>query len=191
VRQGNATKLVGYASVFNVESEDLGGFTEQIAPGAFRNVLAGNPDVRCLLNHDPNMLLGRTLNGTLVLREDANGLYYECTVPDTSAGRDVLTLAERGDISQSSFGFRIADEEWSMDGTKRIIRSVSALYDVSPVTYPAYPTASAQARAAFLFPEGAPQRTSATLEDERSAGLLFVAKELTNIEIERARAARL
>jgi uncharacterized protein len=83
IRTGKTTKLCGYASVFNSDSEDLGGFTEQIAPSAFDAVLATNPDVRCFVNHDSSMLLGRTVSNTLMLRSDSKGLYYEVLCPDT------------------------------------------------------------------------------------------------------------
>jgi HK97 family phage prohead protease len=167
VKSGKATKLVGYAAVFNCDSEDLGGFIERIAPGAFTDVLASNPDTRCLFNHDPNSLLGRTKSGTLVLSQDSTGLSYSCDVADTQCGRDVLTLAERGDLTQSSFAFRVdpapgsqkwfdaAGKETDMwSGVRRVIYRIAELADVSPVTTPAYPDASVSARSAFLFPEG-------------------------------------
>lgn len=183
---GKPTMLRGYAAVFNSDSEDLGGFTEQIAPGAFTDTLAATPDCRCLFNHDPSALLGRTSSGTLRLRQDSTGLFYECEIPDTTLGRDILTLAQRGDISQSSFGFTVAAESWydangnpsnSSVGVKRIIRKVGALLDVSPVTYPAYPESSVQARDAFLFPDGAPQR-GGQAEAARNVSLKIVTEKI-------------
>jgi uncharacterized protein len=169
--EGKPTSIGGYASVFNVLSEDLGGFREKIAPGAFRDVLAAGPDCRALFNHDSNMLLGRTTSGTLTLSEDATGLRYDVNMPDTNAGRDVLVLTERGDLSQSSFGFVVdaaeGSERWydaqgketrKWGGVLRIINKVSELFDVSAVVFPAYTDATVEARSKFLFPEGRPEQ---------------------------------
>jgi hypothetical protein len=109
--QGKATRLSGYAAVYNSDREDLGGFTEQIVPGAFDAVLASGQDVRCLVNHDPSLLLGGTLSGTLTLRSDSKGLFYDVSVPDIQLGRDTPALAERGDITQSSFGFTLDEDD--------------------------------------------------------------------------------
>jgi HK97 family phage prohead protease len=134
----------GYASVFNKDSEDLGGFTERIAPGAFSEVL--NDDVRCYFNHDSNLLLGRTTSGTLRLSQDSRGLFYECDLPNTSYANDLTVLMERGDVTQSSFGFFIGDDVWEeRDGVVyRTILKVSRLLDVSPVSMPAYPDATSE-----------------------------------------------
>lgn len=137
--------IVGHGAVFNSLSENLGGFREKIAPGAFASVLAKSPDVRALYNHDPNLVLARTTNGTLRLEEDVAGLRYHADVVPTSYGNDLRLLLERGDVTQSSFAFRVADDVWDEDpDTGALIRTIhefSALYDVSPVTYPAYPAA--------------------------------------------------
>lgn len=132
----------GYAAVFN-STTDLGSFQERIAPGAFADVL--DDDVRLLINHD-GVPLARTSNGTLKLKEDDNGLYYRGVLSDTQAGRDLYTMIQRGDISQSSFAFTIGEESVDEDGV-RVIEKVSRLIDVSPVTYPAYQAASVYARA--------------------------------------------
>ena len=132
----------GYAAVFN-STTDLGSFQERIAPGAFADVL--DDDVRLLINHD-GVPLARTSNGTLKLKEDEDGLYYRGVLSDTQAGRDLYTMIQRGDISQSSFAFTIGEESVDEDGV-RVIEKVSRLIDVSPVTYPAYQAASVYARA--------------------------------------------
>ncbi len=129
----------GYASVFNRRSQNLGGFVEVVAPSAF-NKTVKEADVRALFNHDPNKLLGRSSAGTLRLGVDGTGLHYELDLPDTTDGRDVAVLLERGDITGSSFGFRMIEDEWgeTEDGfPERTLLSV-ALRDISPVTYPAY-----------------------------------------------------
>lgn len=141
----------GYAAMYNRETVIMGLWREQIAPGAFRSALDGEDDVRALFNHDPSILLGRTKSRTLRLSEDANGLKYEIDLPATQDARDVRELIKRGDVSGSSFGFRINDEEWDDTPTKNgqlplvTIRSVE-LFDVSPVTFPAYPQTSVTAR---------------------------------------------
>ena len=135
----------GYAAVFNSDSENLGGFIERIDPQAFDGVL--EDDVRALINHDDNMILARTSSGTLNLSVDERGLSYEFEVPNTTYGNDLLVSVQRGDISQSSFGFSVAEDEWERgDVRRRTIKKVARLYDVSPVTYPAYPDTSVAMR---------------------------------------------
>jgi HK97 family phage prohead protease len=143
--------LCGYAAVFNTLSRDLGGFVERLLPGCFDHMLEDlSLDVKCLVNHDPNIVLGRTKSGTLKLRSDSTGLYYECTLPNTSAGRDVAELNKRGDMNECSFAFRCEDGDDSLKEENgrvvRTIRNVSGLFDVSCVTYPAYPGTSAAMR---------------------------------------------
>ena len=137
----NPVKIEGYAAVFNKDSENMG-FIERIAPGAFKNALKTS-DVRALFNHDSNIILGRKSAGTLELKEDKKGLFMSVTPPDTQLVRDmVLTPIERGDITQQSFGFNIKSDEWKdldKDVPTRTIMEVNELYDVSPVTFPAYP----------------------------------------------------
>jgi HK97 family phage prohead protease len=131
----------GYAAVFNELSRDLGGFREQIIPGAFAEAI-DTDDVRALINHDSNFVLGRNRAGTLALREDARGLAVEITPPDTAFARDLIVSMERGDVTQMSFAFRVSPngENWAKNADGVWVRSVkrARLYDVSVVTYPAY-----------------------------------------------------
>ena len=138
-------KIRGYAAVFDSLSEDLGGFREQIAHGAFSDTLGA--DVRALWNHDANFVLGRTTSGTLTLREDSHGLAIEIDPPDTQQAKDLLISIRRGDVSQMSFGFYTQDDAWEQrDGENiRTLRKVE-LFDVSPVTYPAYQDTSVAVR---------------------------------------------
>ena len=140
-REDGTTSITGHASVFNHLSEDLGGFREKIAPGAFSDVL--DNDVRALVNHDPNLLLARTTSGTLKLEETEDGLQYSFDVPNTTYGNDLVISMDRGDITQSSFAFTVEDDSWetTKDGDVRTINKVKTLYDCSCVTYPAYPGA--------------------------------------------------
>ena len=129
--------VVGYGAVFNSESNDLGGFVEYIADGAFDGRL--EDDVRFLINHD-GLPLARTTNNTLRLSVDERGLKYEADMPDTTLANDLMTLLRNGTISQSSFAFTVEEDSWeNVDGRNiRTINKVSRLYDVSSVTYPAY-----------------------------------------------------
>lgn len=150
VDEQETRKVVGYASVFNSLSENLGGFREQIDKRAFDSVLEDtkNLDCRCLFNHDPNFILARSPK-TLRLSVDDNGLRYEFDSPETSFGNDLLVSLQRGDISQSSFGFVVETDEWTQNEDGSIIRTikkVSRLLDVSPVTYPAYTSATVAQR---------------------------------------------
>ncbi|WP_440867358.1 HK97 family phage prohead protease [Symbiopectobacterium purcellii] len=149
--------IIGYGSVFNSRSEPLWGFREIIKPGAFDDVL--NDDVRALFNHDANFILGRSTAGTLFVAVDDKGLRYDITAPDTQTIRDlVLSPMARGDISQSSFAFRVArdGEHWYEDEEGIVLREitkVSRLFDVSPVTYPAYQEADSALRSMAAWQE--------------------------------------
>jgi len=141
-------RLSGYAAVFNDSSVPLP-FKESIAPGAFRKTLSETPDVRMLINHE-GLPIARTKNGTLTLTEDDRGLYMSAEIADTSIGRDLYKLVERGDVDQMSFAFRVIRQKWSEDRSRRVLTEVSlADGDVSVVTYPAYPTTSVEAREAL------------------------------------------
>lgn len=167
VKNGNKRTIAGYAACYNVLSGDLGGFRERIASGAFKRILATNPDVVCLFNHSDSAVLGRTTAGTLRLTEDSKGLKFECDLPDTNVGRDTYESVQRGDLSGCSFAFivddsrmceykeeEINDEDGRMrEKLKRAFRTVvrtirdfANLIDVSVVTHPAYPQTSVDAR---------------------------------------------
>lgn len=144
--------IYGYAAVFDQLSENLGGFQEKIARGAFARALQED-DVRALFNHDPNYVLGRNTSKTLRMWEDIHGLRFEVEPPDTQVGRDLLALVQRGDINQMSFAFRALKQEWEElespnESGAWFIRTLQEvrLYDVSVVTYPAYPQTTAAVR---------------------------------------------
>lgn len=149
-------KIVGYAAKYDCESENLGYFTEYreyIDAGAFDGVLRKKDDVRCLFNHDDNKVLGRTTNHTLELKADKIGLYFECEIdPEIAWQKDLLRSIKRGDINQCSFAFTLGDDDYTDEYDKekqtytRHIKGFEKLYDVSVVTYPAYPQTEAYAR---------------------------------------------
>jgi HK97 family phage prohead protease len=152
---GDAPVIIGHAAVFNSRSDFLydwaGGFVEQVAAGFFDDALSTS-DPRALFNHDPNLLLGRSSSGTLRVSVDDVGLAYEIDPPDTTAGRDLAVSLQRGDVKESSFSFSVAEEKWgeTEDGIPlRTLVRAGAVYDVSPVTFPAYPAAVSGLRAAL------------------------------------------
>lgn len=139
--QTEGRTLRGYAAVFDVLSDDLGGFRERIAPGAFADVLSD--DVRLLVDHD-GVPLARTKAGTLRLSEDARGLRFDADLPETTAARDLRESVSRGDVDGASFRFTVGEEQW--DGDVRTIVKVAELRDVCIATFPAYPAASIELR---------------------------------------------
>lgn len=165
---GGRPQLVGHAAVFNRDSELLDGtFIERIAPGAFRGSIERRDDVRALINHDATLILGRTTSGTLTLREDDMGLLVRIDPPNTSYAKDLLESTKRGDISQMSFGFQTVRDRWErgVNGKPdvRILLEVN-LFDVSAVTYPAYPDTDVAVRSHQRFIRHAPTGVNPELE---------------------------
>ena len=168
-------KIRGYAAVFDRLSEPLFGFREKIAPGAFEEAVEKD-DVRALWNHDPNYVLGRNKSGTLKMEEDDNGLYIEIDPPETQWAQDLMRSIERRDVTQMSFGFQVEEEEWDKSNKEEPIRTLNKvrLFDVSPVTYPAYPQTAVDVRSAeevykdFLAAKD--RADEAAGEEERKAG---------------------
>ena len=137
-------KLEGYAATFGTEAR-IADFTEVIRPGAFRGSLGG--DVLALVDHDPAKVLARTKSGTLRLAEDTRGLHFELDLPETTAGHDVLALAERGDLGGMSFGFTVPDAGQRWQGDRRELVAVN-LHEISVVSsWPAYEGTTVMARA--------------------------------------------
>src|SRR6056297_1955042 len=133
--------LEGYAALFDSRSENLGGFTETIKPGAFRSSLKARNDIKLLWNHDTGAVLGSTRAGTLTLTEDERGLRVSADIANTSYGRDAAELVRRGDVTGFSFGFSMparGGDGWISEGTERLLKSVR-LHEVSLVAFPAYP----------------------------------------------------
>lgn len=147
--EGAPARLRGYALRFG-SVYDMGWFTEEVGRGALD--AANLSDVRILLNHDSNIILGRTTAGTASVGVDNVGMWYEVDLPDSPNGQNARVAIERGDISQSSWGFRLrADStgrsigsKWEMrDGKEhRVLVDVSEVLDASPVVFPANPDTS-------------------------------------------------
>jgi HK97 family phage prohead protease len=145
---GDGMSFTGFAAVYNSRSQDLGGFTETIAPGAFARSLKSRNEIRMYVNHNADMVLASRRSGTLRLTDTDRGLRVDADLPDTTYGRDLSVLMRRGDVSSMSFGFSVPPkgDTWSADGSQRELRDVR-LHEVSVVTgFPAYTATTAQVR---------------------------------------------
>ena len=178
VRELRATKsedgkqyLEGRAASYNVLSAELYYWRERIMPGAFTRCLKEKQDVRHLINHDANLVLGRTSSGTLELAEDDKGLTFKTLLPDTTYARDLAVSVERGDINECSFAFVAVNTAWieepDPDNAKeqmyvRELRDLD-LYDVSTVTYPAYPDTNTELNSRSI-PSDAPAQFRSKME---------------------------
>lgn len=137
-------RLEGLAAPFDSPTT-IGDFQEVIRPGAFRRSLLAGRDILALADHDPSKVLGRTRSGTLRLAETPQGLSFSLDLPETQVGRDLLALAERGDLGGMSFGFNVTDEAWP-SAKVRELREVE-LVEISVVqAFPAYSATSVNAR---------------------------------------------
>lgn len=174
VEDGDEPKIRGHAAVFNKLSVPLMGFREKVSPGAFLKSIE-NSDIRALWNHNPDYILGRNKSGTLSLEEDKRGLAIEISPPDTQWARDLMETIKRGDVDQMSFAFQIARESWDETG-KESVRTLEEveLFDVSPVTYPAYPQTDVKVRSAF---------EKAGLDSEKLIAVMETKRAETNEDI--------
>jgi len=170
-------RISGYAARYNVKTQLQPGLREVIRPGAFRNTVARQDDCYCCFNHDEERILGRVRSGTLRLKEDDQGLLFDCDV-DLGIGyaNDLYRSIQRGDISECSFGFYAKDENYvdddeDEDEMLRELRECS-VFDVSPVVNPAYSGTSVSARSRAMFPDGLPQ--SIELRSKRAASAVEV-----------------
>lgn len=151
-KEAKLTVIEGYAALFNVRTVIWNWFEESISPGAFSRAIKEKHDCRSLFNHDPNWVLGRIKSGTLLLKEDDKGLWTETTPPDTQQARDVVENIRVGNVDQMSFAFIPKETKWTFSDKKGVMDHCEILdvdlYDISPVTYPAYAQTSCGLRAA-------------------------------------------
>jgi HK97 family phage prohead protease len=151
-REAETPIISGYAAVFNTRVSIGGLFDESVDRRAFNRVLTEKQDVKALFDHNSSFVLGRTANGTLTLSVDQHGLKDEIRVNDkVSYARDLIENIRRHDIFGQSFSFKVSRERWDFTSDEgkpnhRIILEIERLYDVGPVTYPAYETTSIAAR---------------------------------------------
>ena len=146
--RSNGKTLHGHAAIFNSEAY-LGGFVEVIRNGAFRKSLEGGSNIRALYHHDGSALLGTTRGRTLQLREDAHGLAFELALPDTSHGRDLAILVDRGDVAGCSFGFKVRDggDRWEQRGAQLVRELLDVeLVEITLTSDPAYADTSVALR---------------------------------------------
>jgi HK97 family phage prohead protease len=146
--EGN--RLAGYAAVYGQDSREIvesgRSFVERIAPGAFNGTLSERGDVKLYYNHDPSMPLARTRAGTLQLKSDRQGLAFDAELPDTTLGRDIKVLLQRGDLSgEMSFGFFVEEDSWNKSRTERLVKRAK-LVEISIVQDAAYPQTSSSLR---------------------------------------------
>jgi len=154
LRTAGTRAIEGYAAVFRSLAR-IGDFYERFQPGAFRRALDERQDVRCLFNHNPNNILGRSKAGTLDVAEDSTGLHFRCEMPDTEVGRDLHALIKRRDIAECSVAFESRDDAWTqerIDGKTANVRTLRDvdLFDVGPCTYPAYSDTKVSARSSGI-----------------------------------------
>lgn len=159
-------KVVGYFAKFNTLSENLGGFVETIAPGAFTRSLSTNPDVCAFVDHDSSKIIGRTTAKTLTVSEDNIGLAFSLELPDTTYARDLKVSMDRGDIGACSFGFFTNEDSWEERGglMVRTLKEVT-VFEGSIVSLPAYKDTSAQLRT--MFPDGQIELPTAKTTEKR------------------------
>lgn len=191
-REDGSRFIVGYASVFfsasdpGTEYELWPGIKERIMPGAFDRA-AREDDVRGLFNHEADNLLGRTTARTLTLSVDGRGLKYEIAYDEKDPDHvRVMRKIDRGDLTGSSFAFSIDSEVWKKDGDSEI-REINAvtLYDVGPVTYPAYEATTAGARAENGFDDAkASHEQWKKAESERSASISDIQRRARLAELD-------
>ena len=181
--------VVGYGSIFNSRSNDLGGFYEYIAEGAITDDVINSSDVRALINHNMDKILARSVNGngTLKLNTDSKGMRYEFEIPSTTYGNDLKINMQNGNLNQSSFAFTLADngDEWSTDDDGNNIRTITKidkLFDISIVTYPAY----SQAESDLVVAQRGLASYKETLKNEDEEKDLVI-RSLASLKIELAK----
>jgi HK97 family phage prohead protease len=172
-KEDGSPVIRGHAAVFSKPSHVIAErgkvFREIIRPGAFTRALSTNPDVFALFNHDENMVLGRTSSGTARVWQDETGLAYEIDPPNTSYANDLMESLRRGDINASSFAFSVQKDSWRHEKNGELVRELIdvSLMDVSPVTHPAYPDATSEARS-FMWPEGVPEEVTQHIDESEA-----------------------
>lgn len=177
---GEGRSVEGYAAVYDEWSEDLGGFRERIAPGAFEG--CDMQDVAFLFNHEPDSVMARTSSGTLSLRTDDVGLSFAASLdPSDVDVQRLLPKMQRGDVSKCSFAFYVEKDRWYQEEgqTYRELLKINPLLDVSAVTYPAYPQTSATARA--RFEEFSESGSHSDEEQDKAAGRRDVRARLLSL----------
>lgn len=194
-QHGGNTYLVGRCASYNVLSSDLGGWFERIKPGTFTRVLREKQDVRHLVNHNADLVLGRTAAGTTVLTEDTRGLSFRTKLGNRSYENDLAESVARGDVNECSFGFIARKSNWVNEPDPanpkqtRCVRELSDvdLFDISTVTFPAYPQTDTGVDMRAMFPQGTPAEVReriARLSDSKSIDALKMRARQVTLDVE-------
>jgi len=177
-------RISGYAARFNIKTQLQPGLREVIRPGAFRNTVARQDDCYACFNHDPQMILARVRAGSLRLKEDDNGLWFDADIdPGVSYAQDLYRNIQNGTISECSFGFYAKADNFVEDDEdeSELLRELREcqVFDVSPVVEPQYQGTSVDARSRAMFPDGLPQ--SVELRGKRSSSVEVDERELAQM----------
>lgn len=180
--EGDGNLLRGHFSTYG-DPYSLGGFDEQIAPGAFDQTF--DDDVRALFNHDPNYPLGRTKAGTLRISDSEDGPIAEIDLPESATM--MREAIERGDVDQMSFGFTVAEDSWQVvdEETGRELRTITKigrLFDVSPVTFPANPNTDIAMRSLEEFRSEKTETSSSGIVTESSETITEIVAEEPKVD---------
>lgn len=182
---GGDSFIEGHAAVFDTWSETLGlmfPFKEKVRKGAFVHTVETD-DIRALFNHDPNYVLGRNRAGTLTLYEDEKGLFVRMKPPETTWAKDLMVSIARGDITQMSFGFLVVKDDWRTEDGLDVRELIEVkLYDVSPVTFPAYTATDVGVRAMEAYEQYKAEVRSKSEADEAAAKRAKERRKLSNIK---------
>lgn len=156
---GDGKKYIEGFIPYNSDSEEMWGFVERIAPGAFKRTLNGGADIFAFWAHDDSKILGSRNNNTVAFTDAPDGLRFSIEVRDTEVALDYYETVARGDCNGVSFGFFCEQDEWdhTQEPALRTLKQVRLL-EVSPgVAFPAYPGAQSEAARRSLYEEGAPE----------------------------------
>jgi HK97 family phage prohead protease len=186
-------KIQGYAARYNVKTQLQPGLREVIRPGAFRKTVAAKDDCYACFNHDEQQILGRVRAGSLRLKEDSDGLYFDCDI-DTgvSYASDLYRNIKSGAISECSFGFYALNDDYVADDedSSEVLRELKEcqVFDVSPVVMPQYSNTSVSARSRAMFPDGIPTDLERRFKSARAAEVVAASVEVSERDLAHARA---
>ena len=165
--------IEGYAALYSSRSVNLGGFTEEITPGAFDGVIEKSVTLALIDHNQSRGILAKNAKGkgSLTLEADEKGLHFRFSAPETELGNELIEYLKRGDITQCSFAFSVADEHWEKTGEDEYVRhidKIDRLYDVSAVFNPAYPETSIAMRSLEVFKAEIEQRAEEEQKTEEA-----------------------
>lgn len=146
--QDGSKQVSGYAIVFGSQSQDLGGFSEVCSSQMLTRTLRENPDILLLRDHKQELLLGRTTAGTLELRTDETGLFFQARMPQSATGDDTYENVKLRNLTGCSFGFTTVEDSWAVDSDGNVVRTLLDvdLFELSLCSFPAYTSTSVSAR---------------------------------------------